>query len=285
MTADAALALRRMSPSSTRWGTWWAPAGSGSRAAASSARLARPMPAKQSRNASFGALSRILWYLKQAHCPCIPPRPARVLPRHCCASACTVYSAHGWVLESAKHVAPLCLRRSRHDREDVRREVQILHHLGGHPHITQLKGVFEGPQSVHLVRTPPAQGRSPEAGRFLPPLAACHFDISSRVCWSCLECSWTCRWHCAPAPTPAPWEGAGPAGDGAVLRRRAVRQDSVARPLQVTAREEGAGGSSLPVSPAFVCRVALWAAGEVRALRVARPLQDPFMPAHHNLPR
>lgn len=35
--------------------------------------------------------------------------------------------------------------------EDVRREVQILHHLGGHPNITQLKGAFEDRHNVHLV--------------------------------------------------------------------------------------------------------------------------------------
>lgn len=33
----------------------------------------------------------------------------------------------------------------------MRREVQILHHLGGHPNITQLKGAFEDRHNVHLV--------------------------------------------------------------------------------------------------------------------------------------
>lgn len=40
---------------------------------------------------------------------------------------------------------------SKEDIEDVRREVQILHHLGGHPNITQLKGAYEDRHSVHLV--------------------------------------------------------------------------------------------------------------------------------------
>lgn len=33
--------------------------------------------------------------------------------------------------------------RSTEDIEDVRREVEILHHLGGHPNITQLRGAYE----------------------------------------------------------------------------------------------------------------------------------------------
>ena len=33
----------------------------------------------------------------------------------------------------------------------MRREVQILHHLGGHPNITLLKGAFEDKYNVHLV--------------------------------------------------------------------------------------------------------------------------------------
>ncbi|XP_061353990.1 calcium-dependent protein kinase 2-like [Gastrolobium bilobum] len=37
------------------------------------------------------------------------------------------------------------------DIEDVRREVQIMHHLTGQPNIVELKGVYEDKQSVHLV--------------------------------------------------------------------------------------------------------------------------------------
>jgi len=37
------------------------------------------------------------------------------------------------------------------DKEDVQREVQILHHLGGHANITQLKGAYEDRHNVHLV--------------------------------------------------------------------------------------------------------------------------------------
>ena len=41
--------------------------------------------------------------------------------------------------------------RSPEDVEDVRREVQIMHHLAGHPHITRLKGAYEDRGSVHIV--------------------------------------------------------------------------------------------------------------------------------------
>eukprot|EP00250_Pteridium_aquilinum_P015417 c22565_g7_i1 orf=1-510(-) len=37
------------------------------------------------------------------------------------------------------------------DIEDVRREVQIMHHLAGHPNIVELKGAYEDKQYVHLV--------------------------------------------------------------------------------------------------------------------------------------
>jgi calcium-dependent protein kinase len=37
------------------------------------------------------------------------------------------------------------------DKEDVRREVQIMHHLTGQPNIVELKGAYEDKQSVNLV--------------------------------------------------------------------------------------------------------------------------------------
>ncbi|KAG0479147.1 hypothetical protein HPP92_013866 [Vanilla planifolia] len=37
------------------------------------------------------------------------------------------------------------------DIEDVRREVQIMHHLTGQPNIVELKGAYEDKHSVHLV--------------------------------------------------------------------------------------------------------------------------------------
>ena len=41
--------------------------------------------------------------------------------------------------------------RCKEDIEDVRREVQIMHHLKGHANITYLKDAFEDRQAVHLV--------------------------------------------------------------------------------------------------------------------------------------
>jgi len=40
---------------------------------------------------------------------------------------------------------------NKEDIEDVRREVQIMHHLTGQPNIVELIGAFEDKQSVHLV--------------------------------------------------------------------------------------------------------------------------------------
>ncbi|XP_077247655.1 calcium-dependent protein kinase 2-like [Tasmannia lanceolata] len=40
---------------------------------------------------------------------------------------------------------------NREDIEDVKREVQIMHHLTGQPNIVELKGAYEDKQSVHLV--------------------------------------------------------------------------------------------------------------------------------------
>ena len=41
--------------------------------------------------------------------------------------------------------------RSLEDIEDVRREVQIMHHLSGHENITKLRGAYEDRHHVHLV--------------------------------------------------------------------------------------------------------------------------------------
>lgn len=40
---------------------------------------------------------------------------------------------------------------NKEDVEDVRREVQIMHHLTGQPNIVELKGAFEDKYDVHLV--------------------------------------------------------------------------------------------------------------------------------------
>lgn len=40
---------------------------------------------------------------------------------------------------------------SREDVEDVRREIQIMHHLAGQRHIVTIKGAYEDPLYVHIV--------------------------------------------------------------------------------------------------------------------------------------
>ncbi len=45
------------------------------------------------------------------------------------------------------------LCRTREDVDDVRREVQIMHHLKGHDNIVTLIGAYEDKQSIHLVST------------------------------------------------------------------------------------------------------------------------------------
>lgn len=43
------------------------------------------------------------------------------------------------------------LDRSREDVDDVRREVQIMHHLKGHENIVTLFAAYEDKTSIHLV--------------------------------------------------------------------------------------------------------------------------------------
>ncbi|PON51502.1 GPCR kinase [Parasponia andersonii] len=40
---------------------------------------------------------------------------------------------------------------SKNDKDDIRREIQIMQHLSGQPNIVEFKGVYEDKQSVHLV--------------------------------------------------------------------------------------------------------------------------------------
>lgn len=43
------------------------------------------------------------------------------------------------------------LHRSKEDIEDVRREVQIMHHLAGDPNVVKMRGAYEDKTAVHLV--------------------------------------------------------------------------------------------------------------------------------------
>jgi calcium-dependent protein kinase len=40
---------------------------------------------------------------------------------------------------------------TKEDMEDVRREIQVLLHLAGHPNVVQLKGTYEDKHYIHLV--------------------------------------------------------------------------------------------------------------------------------------
>ncbi len=77
----------------------------------------------------------------------------------------------------------------------MKREVQIMHHLKGHENIVTLIGAFEDRQSVHLVRMLPALS-----------VSSCTYRVDGVDVL---------------------------AGDGAVLRGRAFRQDCGAGALHV----------------------------------------------------
>ncbi|KAK4789316.1 hypothetical protein SAY86_020635 [Trapa natans] len=49
-------------------------------------------------------------------------------------------------------------RPNEEDMDDVKREVQIMYHLTGHPNIVELKGAYEDKQYVHLVMELCARG-------------------------------------------------------------------------------------------------------------------------------
>lgn len=53
------------------------------------------------------------------------------------------------VKSRAEKRATFC--RTPEDIQDVQREVEIMHHLAGHAHITRLKGSYEDKGNVHLV--------------------------------------------------------------------------------------------------------------------------------------
>lgn len=37
------------------------------------------------------------------------------------------------------------------DMEDVRREIKVMHHLSGHPHVVTFKGAYEDNHHIHIV--------------------------------------------------------------------------------------------------------------------------------------
>jgi calcium-dependent protein kinase len=40
---------------------------------------------------------------------------------------------------------------SAEDMEDVRREIKVMHHLSGHPHVVTIKGAYEDAHHIHIV--------------------------------------------------------------------------------------------------------------------------------------
>lgn len=40
---------------------------------------------------------------------------------------------------------------SAEDMEDVRREIKVMHHLSGHPHVVAFKGAYEDSHHIHIV--------------------------------------------------------------------------------------------------------------------------------------
>jgi calcium-dependent protein kinase len=40
---------------------------------------------------------------------------------------------------------------SAEDMEDVRREIKVMHHLSGHPHVVTFKGAYEDAHHIHIV--------------------------------------------------------------------------------------------------------------------------------------
>jgi serine/threonine protein kinase len=53
--------------------------------------------------------------------------------------------------QSACKVIPKRKLVGKEDAEDVRREVRVLHHLSGHPHVVAFRGAYEDSQAVYIV--------------------------------------------------------------------------------------------------------------------------------------
>lgn len=78
---------------------------------------------------------------------------------------------------------------NKEDVEDVRREVQIMHHLTGQPNIVELKGAYEDKYSVHLVMELCAGGelfdRIISKGKYTERAAASLFRTIVQVIQTC----------------------------------------------------------------------------------------------------
>ena len=85
-------------------------------------------------------------------------------------------SARGWDVSQPRFAR---VSRTAEDVEDVRREVQIMHHLEGHPNIVKIVGAFEDKHSVHLVR--PWQQRSAGPAKCCSRADACRLVAVHRL--------------------------------------------------------------------------------------------------------
>ncbi|GER40731.1 calcium-dependent protein kinase [Striga asiatica] len=78
---------------------------------------------------------------------------------------------------------------NREDIEDVRREVQIMHHLTGQPNIVELRGAYEDKHSVHLVMELCAGGelfdRIIAKGHYTERAAACLMRTIVQIVHTC----------------------------------------------------------------------------------------------------
>jgi hypothetical protein len=99
------------------------------------------------------------------------------------------------------------------DIEDVRREIRVMHHLSGHPHVVSFKGAYEDASHVHIVMELCTGGEvglaAPGGGALRNKAGAAAWAVCKRR-RGCLSAALTA--HCAdgtlllaapPAKTPA----------------------------------------------------------------------------------
>ena len=209
-----------MSPASTPWGRCWAGASSGPHAWPQTRRPARSWPASPLASASSCESTF-------AHCMRLQP---------------DMSASTSAALGTCMHAdVAFALPRTREDVDDVRREVQIIHNLKGHPNIVTLIGAFEDKHAVHLVGF----------RVFLPDCRSVHVP-------ACTECAALATAAMSATAArfsgcAAPWPMLGTPvsagtctgtsvslwclciGHGALLRRGAVRPHRGAGPLHVRA--------------------------------------------------
>ncbi|EFJ50778.1 hypothetical protein VOLCADRAFT_57999 [Volvox carteri f. nagariensis] len=107
------------------------------------------VPAPSAPTATAGPSETVQWVIR----PGPPVESAYVLGDVLGKGSFGVVRAATHIASGAK-VAVKTIRKSLLAADDVsalRREVEILHHLSGHPHISQLLGVYEEPSQLHLV--------------------------------------------------------------------------------------------------------------------------------------